>query len=66
MLQFIQLLIQVYSRYASGPRTIQVQVVHAHRATFQCVINAMNTSWLFYKLVPPSNVRNKTDLHQFA
>ena len=35
----------------------------AHRATFQCLINAMNTSRLFYKLAPASNGRNEPDLH---
>ena len=33
----------------------------AHRATFQCLINAVNTSWLFYKLAPASNCRNEAD-----
>ena len=35
----------------------------ARTATFQCVIYAMNTSRLFYKLAPASNGRNEPDLH---
>ena len=31
----------------------------ARRAAFQCAINAMNTSRLFYKLAPASNGRNE-------
>ena len=37
--------------------------VSACRATFHSVINARNTSWLFYKLALTSNGRNEPDLH---